>query len=120
MDEINSKDQNNWAGGVHVAAIALAVFTSWSAGVGGMVAGLVVWLMKKDDSALVRKHAADAFNFHLAMFLIMLATWVFVILGVTTILNPLLAWGLNKTIFGGDLSCSRSTTFRNRNVCPTR
>jgi uncharacterized Tic20 family protein len=75
----NDSDSNKWAGSVHVAAILLALFTSWSAGVGGMVAGLVVWLIKKDDSAFVRKHAADAFNFHLAMFLIMAATWIFVI-----------------------------------------
>jgi hypothetical protein len=79
MNVVNDKENNNWAGGVHVAAILLAVFTSWSAGVGGMVAGLAVWLIKKDDSAFVRKHAADAFNFHLAMFLIVAATWLFVL-----------------------------------------
>lgn len=75
----STSDNNKWAGGVHVAAILMAVFTSWSAGVGGMIAGLIVWLIKKEDSAFVRKHAADAFNFHLAMFLIMAATWLFVI-----------------------------------------
>jgi uncharacterized Tic20 family protein len=77
-EELNS-ESNRWAGGVHVAAILLALCTSWSAGFGGMVAGFVVWLIKKDDSPFIRKHAADAFNFHLAMFIIMAATWVFVI-----------------------------------------
>lgn len=78
-EELNS-ETNKWAGGVHVAAILLAIFTSWSAGFGGMVAGLVVWLIKKDESPFIRKHAANAFNFHLAMCIIMVATWLFVIL----------------------------------------
>ena len=46
MDVVNNKEDNTWAGGVHVAAILLAVFTSWSAGVGGMVAGLVVLVLR--------------------------------------------------------------------------
>ena len=69
MDEINSKDQNNWAGGVHVAAFLTAILTSWSAGVGGMVASFVAWLMKKDESEFIRKHAAEAFNFNFSMFI---------------------------------------------------
>ena len=35
-EELNS-ETNKWAGGVHVAAILLAIFTSWSAGFGGML-----------------------------------------------------------------------------------
>jgi len=69
MDEINGKDQNNWAGGVHVAAFLTAILTSWSAGVGGMVASFVAWLMKKDESEFIRKHAAEAFNFNFSMFI---------------------------------------------------
>ncbi len=69
MDDINSKDQNNWAGGVHVAAFLTAVLTSWSAGVGGMVASFVAWLIKKDESPFIRKHAAEAFNFNFSMFI---------------------------------------------------
>ncbi len=68
MEENTRKEENNWAGGVHVAAFILAVFTSWSAGIGGMVAAFVVWLMKKDESPFIRKHAAEAFNFNFSMF----------------------------------------------------
>mgnify|MGYP003417422851 CR=1 FL=1 len=60
MEENTRSEQNNWAGGVHVAAFILAVFTSWSAGIGGMVAAFIVWLMKKDESPFIRKHAAEA------------------------------------------------------------
>lgn len=69
MEENTRKDENNWAGGVHVAAFILAVFTSWSAGIGGMVAAFIVWLMKKDESPFIRKHAAEAFNFNFSMFI---------------------------------------------------
>ncbi len=68
MEENTRKEENNWAGGVHVAAFILAVFTSWSAGIGGMVAAFIVWLMKKDESPFIRKHAAEAFNFNFSMF----------------------------------------------------
>ena len=73
------KDTNNWAGGVHVAAFILAVFTSWSAGIGGMVAAFIVWLMKKDESPFIRKHAAEAFNFNFSMFVYAAASLLFVV-----------------------------------------
>lgn len=65
---INSYN-NKWAGGVHVAAFLTALFTSWSAGIGGMVAAFVVWIAKKDESPFIRAHAAEAFNFNFSMFL---------------------------------------------------
>lgn len=69
-DETQSNSDNNkWAGGVHVAAFLVALFTSWSAGIGGMVAAFIVWIAKKDDSAFIRAHAAEAFNFNFSMFL---------------------------------------------------
>lgn len=65
----NSSDINKWAGGVHVGAFVTALFTSWSAGIGGMVAAFIVWIAKKDESAFIRAHAAEAFNFNFSMFL---------------------------------------------------
>ena len=41
----SADDTTKWAGGVHVAALLLALFTSWSAGIGGMIAALIVWVM---------------------------------------------------------------------------
>ncbi|GAB2998406.1 hypothetical protein GCM10010960_03740 [Arenimonas maotaiensis] len=69
MDNLNSAQDGKWAGGVHVGALVLALVTSWSAGVGGMVAAFVVWLIKKDESAFIRRHAAEAFNFNFSMFI---------------------------------------------------
>ena len=69
MDNLNSAQEGKWAGGVHVGALVLALVTSWSAGVGGMVTAFVVWLIKKDESAFIRRHAAEAFNFNFSMFI---------------------------------------------------
>lgn len=64
----NNNDNNKWAGGVHVAAFLTALLTSWSAGIGGMVAALIVYFVKKDESTLIRSHAVEAFNFNFSMF----------------------------------------------------
>jgi hypothetical protein len=73
-------ETNKWAGGVHVAALLLALFTSWSAGVGGMIAAFVVWVMKKDESAFIRGHAAEAFNFNFSMFIYTLVAVFFAVM----------------------------------------
>lgn len=76
----STDDSNKWAGGVHVAALLLALFTSWSAGVGGMIAAFVVWLMKKDESTLIRRHATEAFNFNFSMFIYTLIAVFFAVM----------------------------------------
>lgn len=76
-EEITVTNDTGWAGGVHVAALLTAVFTSWCAGCGGMLAAFIVWLMKKDESPFIRKHAAEAFNFNFSMFIYALIAIVF-------------------------------------------
>ena len=81
-DEIptSTDETNKWAGGVHVAALLLALFTSWSAGIGGLIAAPVGWVMKKDESALIRRHAAEAFNFNFSMFIYTLVAVFFTLM----------------------------------------
>lgn len=83
-----NSDINKWAGGVHVAAFLMALFTGWSAGVGGMVAAFIVWLAKKDESDLIRQNAVEAFNFNFSMFIYAAAAVLFAIftLGIGLIL----------------------------------
>jgi uncharacterized protein len=88
---ISNDDSNKWAGGVHVAAFLLALFTSWCAGVGGMIAAFAVWVIKKDESAFIRRHAAEAFNFNFSMFIYALALGAFLIFAV---LSGILTLGL--------------------------
>jgi hypothetical protein len=66
----------------HIGALLFAVFSSWLAsnflnfrlaGVGGVLFALLYWLTHAGGAAFVRKHAAEAFNFNLSMFLYSLA-----------------------------------------------
>ncbi len=77
MNDSNRNEDGKWAGGVHIGALLVALLTSWSAGVGGMVAAFAVWLIKKDESAFIRRHAAEAFNFNFSMFIYALAAVFF-------------------------------------------
>ena len=61
--------ERQWAAGAHVAALVLALMTSWTAGFAGMLAAGVVYLVKRDESPFIAAHAREAFNFNLSMFL---------------------------------------------------
>ena len=61
--------ERHWAAMAHLSALLLALMTSWAAGVAGVVAALVVWLLKKDASPFVAGHAREALNFNLSMLL---------------------------------------------------
>lgn len=61
--------ERQWAAGAHVAALVLALMTSWTAGFAGMLAAGVVYLVKRDESPFITAHAREAFNFNLSMFL---------------------------------------------------
>ncbi|TWT17566.1 DUF4870 domain-containing protein [Luteimonas marina] len=76
-----------WAAGAHVAALALALLTSWTAGFAGMLAAGVIYLLKRDDAPFAAEHAREAFNFNLSMFLYACAVCVagFLLLGATVL-----------------------------------
>lgn len=62
-------NERQWAALAHAAALVLALLTSWTAGFAGMLAAIVIYLLKKDESAFIAEHAREAFNFNLSMFL---------------------------------------------------
>ena len=64
-----SQADRQWAAGAHLGALLLALLTSWTAGIAGMLAAGAVWLLKRDSSPFVAAHAREAFNFNLSMFL---------------------------------------------------
>ena len=57
------------AASAHIAAVVAAAMTSWSAGIAGAAAALVVWLLVRDQSRFAAEHAKEALNFNLSMFL---------------------------------------------------
>ena len=82
----------------HAGALLLAFMTSWSAGVAGMLAGLAIYFLKKNDSAFVAEHAREAFNFNLTMFLL---TCALVIIGVVLVGATVLLRGWRHRHAGG-------------------
>ena len=61
--------ERRWAALAHLSALVLALMTSWIAGVAGVLAAAVIYLIKRDDSAFASEHAREALNFNLSMFL---------------------------------------------------
>jgi uncharacterized protein len=61
--------ERNWAAAAHLAALVAAFLTSWSAGIAGAVAALVVWLIVRDRHPFASEHAKEALNFNLSMFI---------------------------------------------------
>jgi len=53
-----AQGERGWAAGVHAGALLLAFMTSWTAGVAGMLAGLAVYFLKKNDYRLRRRTRA--------------------------------------------------------------
>src|SRR3546814_891799 len=64
-----TSSERQWAAGAHLAALLLALCTSWIAGAAGMLGAVIVYLVKRDDSTFAAGHAREAFNFNLSMFI---------------------------------------------------
>lgn len=61
--------ERQWAALAHLAALVLALLTSWIVGFAGVIGAGVIYLLKRDDSAFIAAHAREAVNFNLSMFL---------------------------------------------------
>jgi uncharacterized Tic20 family protein len=82
-----TENERQWAMLAHVAALVLALCTSWIAGVAGMLGAGIVYLLKRDESPFVAAHAREAFNFNLSMFIYAAIAAVigFVLVGATLV-----------------------------------
>lgn len=67
QDPIPRANERQWAAAAHLGALLLALLTSWVVGVAGVLAAGVVYLLKRNDSDFVARHAAEALNFNLSM-----------------------------------------------------
>ena len=80
--------ERQWAAMAHIAALVLALLTTWFAGFAGMLGAGAIYLMKRDASPFVAEHAREAFNFNVSMFIYALvAIAVGVALGVFTVIT---------------------------------
>lgn len=95
-----SPDERQWAALAHLAALVLALCTTWIAGIAGMLGAGAVYLFKRDSSEFVAAHAREALNFNLSMFIYAcVATAIGVVLIGTTVLT--LGLGLIVTLPAG-------------------
>lgn len=82
-----SENERHWAATAHLAALLLALLTSWAAGLAGALGALVVWLITRDDSPFAAGHALEALNFNLSMLIYACVALVIgaLLLGVTVL-----------------------------------
>ena len=76
-------DQRTWAVMTHLSGLLLAVF---SGGVLGFLGPLIVWLIKKDEDAYLRAHAAEALNFQISLVIYAIASGVLVLVLIGLVL----------------------------------
>jgi uncharacterized Tic20 family protein len=60
-----SNEDKTWAAAAH-----FSTFLNFVTGLLGIIAPLVIFLMKKDNSPYIRQHAAKAFNFQICMLIL--------------------------------------------------
>lgn len=71
-----SGEERSWAIGAHLSAvIAMVISAGWLSFVGP----LIIWALKKDQSAYVRSAAAQSFNFNVSLWLMSIVGWIFII-----------------------------------------
>src|SRR3546814_7950576 len=51
--------ERQWAALAHLSALVLALMTSWIAGAAGVLAAVVVYMIKRDDSPFASGHARE-------------------------------------------------------------
>ena len=80
-----SEQDRNSAYVAHIGPVLFAILSAWLAteflsfriaGFGGVLFAFIFWLVKKNNSVFIRKHATEAFNFNFSMFLYCVATLV--------------------------------------------
>ena len=80
-------EERHWAAGAHLAALVMALLTTWMAGLAGVVGAGGVYLLKRDSSEFVAEHAREALNFNLSMFIYaaVAVALAFVLVGATVL-----------------------------------
>lgn len=105
MDEIvtgaPSKDDSNLAMLAHLLGIFF-----------GFLSGLIIWLIKKDQSAFVEQEAKEALNFQITLLLGYVVAFVLTFIVIGVFLFPLL-WIIN-VIFSimGAVACSKGQAYK--------
>lgn len=79
MAKMDEQQERTWAMGVHLAALAGFIIPF-----GNIIGPLVIWLMKKDESAFVDDQGKESLNFQISItiYLIVSAILIVVVIGI--------------------------------------
>jgi uncharacterized Tic20 family protein len=79
-----SRDERHWAMLAHLSAMLMYVTV-----VGGFVAPLVIWLMKRDDMPFVRDQGLETLNFQITILLALTAGGILMWVAIGFVLVPM-------------------------------
>ena len=63
----------------------LSALLAFATVIGGIVAPLIIWLIRKDDMSFAAAQAKEALNFQITIYLIALALWILLFTVIFTI-----------------------------------
>lgn len=90
----------------------IATITHLGGTVFSFVPGLLVWILKKDDSAYLADQAKEALNFQITMLIAQFIAWILVWVLIGFLLIPLI-WLLNVVFcIVAAISSSKGETYR--------
>jgi uncharacterized Tic20 family protein len=100
-------EERNWAVGCHLAALSGLI-----TGIGFILGPLIVWLVKKDESAFVSDQGKEALNFQITMALAFVAACALIIVVIGIPLLILIGLFNLLCIVMAAVKASEGTTYR--------
>lgn len=80
--------------------------------VAGFVAPLIIYLIKKDESAYVREHAKESLNFQITIFILYIGCWVLAFILIGFLLMLVLGLGALALIIIATIKASENKMYR--------
>jgi len=80
--------------------------------VAGFVAPLIIYLIKKDESAYVREHAKESLNFQITIFILYIGCWILPFILIGFLLMLVLGLGALALIIIATIRASENKMYR--------
>lgn len=97
----------NWAVGTHLSA-----FAGFFVPFGNIIAPLVIWLMKKDESPVIAEHAKETLNFQISTTIYFIVAGILCMVFIGVILLPIVFIVDLICIIIGTIKASEGTLYR--------
>ncbi len=104
--ELVSADDRNWALGAHLASIVSAWFAL------GLIAPLVVLLVRGNQSAFVRRHAVESLNFQIFAAVLGVISTILIIVGIGVLMLIVLGVYYLAAVIMGTIAASQGREYR--------